>query len=80
MVLSSFARHPTISSARLLTHGTQFGEKNEASGDDGTVPQSAILDPQLKALAISTLQPKSRSRKVRFYNRLKRKDLSNVSQ
>jgi hypothetical protein len=43
--LPSFARHPIIGGAQFLTHGRQFGEKNEESGDDGTIPQFAIRNP-----------------------------------
>jgi hypothetical protein len=40
-----YQRDPTTVRAHLLTHGRQFGEKNEESGDDGTIPQSAIRNP-----------------------------------
>src|SRR6266849_4390765 len=40
-----YQRDPIIGSAQFLTHGRQFGEKNEESGDDGTIPRSTFCIP-----------------------------------
>jgi len=41
-----YQRDPTIGSAQFLTHGRQFGGKNEEIGDEGWPAQSSIRNPR----------------------------------